>query len=807
MIRVALLRMLAFSVAVSPAGGVFAQPTAGQVVLTGAVRSESGEPLRGARVLVRVEAGGIAGQVLADEDGRFETRVAEGAPYALVVSKAGYAPVQARVDGVSTGEHVEVRLSKGAVVTGRISDETGYPVPGVGVRLRPAGIVGAPIQFLRLSTITDDQGEYRLGSLPAGQYRMEIEPSAPVASVDGWFAANAVAQRAAARAAATRADAGGDEPTAVDVQAGEERFVNLVDNARRADHRLLAASRVEGLTMAAEAAVRSQTAVITGRVLDWLGRPVATAVVTLVTEAGGTSAAAASVEDGWYEFASVPEGTYRIAAQHPDFLPGEHGTARGTSRDRWRNVEAGDRLEGMDVVLSRGGVIAGTVADAYGEPLEGLTVHVLRSRVRNGREEVFPASELRPRQTDDRGRYRLYGLPPGPYYVVARDSREPAGPARVPDARAVLASDTPRDGVQWAGPAAYYPGRGTIQNAQVVHVTAGSDVLGVDFEFAPTPSAAVSGRVVNSSGEPLRALVKLALSRRSGAPLEQAQEVVSNADGLFEFQNVPPGEYVLQTERRTLLLIDPAGAQKISSRIQPETAWQFGTQFVSVAESDAGPVLLRTSPGSNLIGRLVLEGPGGSPPPSAFSLDFVAADPDLAPARLPVVRFNAEGVFLASNLVGPFRIVGNAPAGWWLKSVFIGGVDATEQPVTFGAQEEPRADVEAVFSSARTIISGRVLAEGNERAVGAHVIAFPVEAGRRFAGAPYFRRTPAIGGEFSVSALPPGDYYFVSVPADSIGPLEWVEADVLQRLTPFATLARVREGQSISMNLQQVRLP
>jgi hypothetical protein len=300
--------------------------------------------------------------------------------------------------------------------------------------------------------------------------------------------------------------------------------------------------------------------------------------------------------------------------------------------------------------------------------------------------------------------------------------------------------------------------------------------------------------------------VTLALSRRSGAPLEQAQQVVSDAEGLFEFQNILPGEYVLQTERRALALFAPAGALETRTVIQPETAWEFGTLLVSVTESDVGPVLLRTSPGTELIGRLVLEGPGGSLPPSAFSLNFVAADSDLAPAGLPVVRFNAEGVFLASNLVGPFRIVATAPAGWWLKSVFIDGVNAAERPITFGAQEEPRADVEAVFSSAATMISGRVL-DRNERAVGAHVIAFPVESGRRFAGAPYFSRTPAIDGEFSVSSLPPGEYYLVSVPADSIGPLEWAEADVLQRLAPFAAFVSVREGQSLSMNLRLVRLP
>lgn len=784
MTRVALPLALTLLVAIATSDGL-AQTQPGRIVLTGVVRSDSGDPLRGARVLVRADGGGVVAEVLSTEAGRFESPVAAGPAYALLVSKAGYAPGQARVDGVSANEPVEVRLSKGAAVTGRVRDALGYPVPGATVLLQPVAVTDAPMQLLRLFTKADDLGEYRIGSLPAGQYRIHVERPTPAGISDVLSIATpmgVVSQRAAARTAGAALS---NEPVEVQVQAGEENFVDLFEYTHRAETKRLAASRVGSSAFGTDALERSGTALIAGRVLAGDMRPIADAVVTLVTESGASAAASATTDDGRYEFASAPPGTYRIVARHPDFsMQGEHGSPGGLSRGNWRHVEAGDRLEGMDVVLPRDGVIAGTVVDVYGEPLEGLTVQVLQSRVRGGREEVYPVSDLRPRQTDDRGRYRIYGLPPGSYYVVARVTPT-AGP--------------------WAGPAAYYPGRGAIPEAELIQVRAGTQALGVDFEFSPAPAVAVTGRVVNASGEPLRAAVKLERSRRSGAPREQAQNVVSNADGLFTFENVLPGEYVLQTERRAFLVTDgPGQAAQVS---YPGTEFEFGTVFVTVAESDVGPVTLRTAPGATVTGRLVLEGPGGSLPSSAFSLGFVSADTDLGPAGLPAVRFNAVGVFLATDLVGPFRVVAGAPAGWWLKSVEIDGVNGAERAVTFGTGDAPRTEVAAVFSSTVTGISGRVLDDRNEPALGAHVIAFSSDPALRFAGSSHSRRTPAIGGEFSVGSLPPGDYYVVSVEADAIGPIEWQEADVLQRLMQFARFVSVREGGPISVDLELARLP
>jgi predicted outer membrane repeat protein len=79
-----------------------------------------------------------------------------------------------------------------------------------------------------------------------------------------------------------------------------------------------------------------------------------------------------------------------------------------------------------NLALTRGGAIQGRVIDKFGDPLAGTRVQVLRSRMIRGqrRLQTMGPGDL----TDDTGEFRVYGLPPGDYYVTA--STGPADSAR-----------------------------------------------------------------------------------------------------------------------------------------------------------------------------------------------------------------------------------------------------------------------------------------------------------------------------------------------------------------------------------------
>ena len=70
----------------------------------------------------------------------------------------------------------------------------------------------------------------------------------------------------------------------------------------------------------------------------------------------------------------------------------------------------------IDLRLTRGGVITGHVVDEDGEALARALVTVQRYQYVRGERQLTPAGG---EQTDDRGQYRVFGLPPGDYYVSA----------------------------------------------------------------------------------------------------------------------------------------------------------------------------------------------------------------------------------------------------------------------------------------------------------------------------------------------------------------------------------------------------
>jgi len=96
------------------------------------------------------------------------------------------------------------------------------------------------------------------------------------------------------------------------------------------------------------------------------------------------------------------------------------GSARQPCRDRGYTkvrVAGGDVIERIDFTLSRASAITGRVSDENGDPIQGATVSLLQLQFVTGRRTLVETG--RGRRTNDLGRFRLYGVQPGRYAVVA----------------------------------------------------------------------------------------------------------------------------------------------------------------------------------------------------------------------------------------------------------------------------------------------------------------------------------------------------------------------------------------------------
>jgi len=388
------------------------------------------------------------------------------------------------------------------------------------------------------------------------------------------------------------------------------------------------------------------------------------------------------------------------------------------------------------------------------------------------------AARMGSRPTDDLGRYRLAGLSPGDYLLAAVVGQ-------------IVGIQISADLPGYA--ATFFPGTVSAAEGQPVSVRAAQDVTGVDFSLVRIRTARMSGRATDAAGEPITGGIALMPSRRSAGILPATIGARIERDGRFEFTNVAPGEYVLQASR---------------NRSAGWTEGESSSQFVIVNGVDVTDLEVRTSTGSTVDGRVVVEG-GRAFSPGQLNVSPVPVDSDLSPligggpAHATVdedLRFHLAG------LTGPRRLrVTRVPAGWTLQAILMNGIDITDTALPLGKPDQSLTDVEVVLSQRVTSITGRVTARG--RPAAASVLFFAADRQAWYPQSRFFGQTMSrVDGGFRVDGLPPGEYLAAAV--DAVPSIrdgdQWQDPDYLETLVALARRITLSEGASVALTLTVV---
>ena len=154
------------------------------------------------------------------------------------------------------------------------------------------------------------------------------------------------------------------------------------------------------------------TASVSGLIVDaQAGSPLRRAVVTAVGPGTPSTHSVITDDEGRFTIDGLPAGRYRIVASKAAYLRSEYGATR-PARPGTTVVLAAGAGPALRIVMTRGGVLAGTVRDDTGQPAANVPVYALSARDPGS---IFPNADQISTQTDDRGAYRLYGLGPGAY--------------------------------------------------------------------------------------------------------------------------------------------------------------------------------------------------------------------------------------------------------------------------------------------------------------------------------------------------------------------------------------------------------
>ena len=219
------------------------------------------------------------------------------------------------------------------------------------------------------------------------------------------------------------------------------------------------------------------------------GEPVRRALVSLrridmspgvtniqVSNTGSTDAA------GQFAIAGIAPGKYRLSAERSGFITTQYG-ARGPNKPgTLLTLEAGQKSSDLAMRLTPQGVIAGRVLDEEGEPVANVDVQVLRQQYMQGRKQMARTGGA---TTNDLGEYRVFGLPPGRYYVSA-NSRQ--NPMLVPGEDEYVTTFFPRT----TDPAAAAP----------MDVAPGAQLRNIDIPLAKMHTVTVRGHVTTEVRSP-----------------------------------------------------------------------------------------------------------------------------------------------------------------------------------------------------------------------------------------------------------------------------------------------------------------
>jgi len=509
------------------------------------------------------------------------------------------------------------------------------------------------------------------------------------------------------------------------------------------------------------------TGVVSGVVTSEDGaRPVRFAYLVLLGTGTGTMKVSSTDADGRFMFANLPADRYTLGASKPPYLGTVAGARRPGRTGAPIAVADGQKITNVAIRMPMGASISGTITDEKGQPASNTAVTLQQLRLQNGeRTLVSPSSGVRDVQTDDRGRYRFFGLLPGEYVVSGlRANPFPARQLTVTEVDDAIktgsappAPSTPSS-VRYAP--VYFPGTTRMTDAAPIAVGSGEERSNADFRLELVPTARIEGSVATGNLQPAF-LPNVALMTTGSSQARTVQSVRIGPDGRFQFSNVTPGTYSLIAQGPA-----PAAGQ----------AGNFAATTIEVTGADLLGLQLTIQPMLAMSGRIVFRGAGVVPALAGRRIPIRPLNP-LAGAPIPsVMPTNDAGTFNITNLLPGNYVIG-APLSfgptsdsmtWALESVIADGRDITDRPFEITPDSLPK-DLVVTYSDRFQELSGR-LSRADGAPVSEHtIIVFPEDRTLWVTGSRRIVTTrPGTDGRFTLSGagpttLPPGKYLLAAV--------------------------------------------
>jgi hypothetical protein len=438
--------------------------------------------------------------------------------------------------------------------------------------------------------------------------------------------------------------------------------------------------------------------------------------------------------EGNYRLVNLPAGRYNVTPLAPT-MTGTSDSRFGTS-GRYVIINDGETVEKIDFALTRGGVITGRITDADGKPVieERLQLSTVDNSARAGFGMINPFMF----QTDDRGVYRIYGIPPGRYTLSVGVS---------PDDGMIRVGRISRGYYQRT----FYPGEADSKKAVVIEVTEGSETKDIDIKLGrQSQTFVVSGRAIDAeTGQPV---ANLAVGYGSYQPNEKrisssgVGQSRTDARGQFSLEGVVPGRFA------AFVITEP------ESYSEPA--------LFEVTDADVSRLELKVRRGATITGIAQIEGTSDKAVLARLQQIAIGASVQSEQVSLPIYRP------ATINPDGSFRLTGLPPgrASLYLSSyplptdIRLNRVERDGAAQANGIEITPGAEirnVRLIFEYGNGSIRGEVRIENGELPEGARIFINLNKPGSESGARPVAYTLADTRGRFFVEGLPTGEYQIV----------------------------------------------
>lgn len=480
--------------------------------ISGRVVAEDGKPISNVRISLSSRGTGgsqsVSRSTASDEDGNFQFNNLPDRNYDLSISVVkGFIPAaggQFRTR-LRVGDNTTITMTKGGVITGRVTDPDGEPVVGINVAAMYARDQSGRKTIGQTSARpaqTDDRGIYRIYGLSPGKYIVGANagPNFVAPALSPYYGETPTFHPSSTR----------DTAAEIEVVAGGE--ATGIDIRYRGEIGHIVSGKFSGLGESARAGVTLLDAQTGASVGNSLFQP--------------------NQSESGFAIHGVPDGEYELTASHSNSETEEHSF----SEPRRVTVKGAD-VTGVVLRMIPAANIAGQIAvekspNVCDDKLKFSYEEIFVSAMRDEKLNASPGSPWaimgRSGSINEKGEFKINGLVPGRYRLNANlpypNWFVKSINASVLTARTAV-SDLARNGLSLKS--------GEKFSGVTVTITDGG--------------ASLSGKVVGKEGAtlPSRMMVHLVPAEQTFADdvLRYAERRASN--GSFAFTNLAPGKYFL----------------------------------------------------------------------------------------------------------------------------------------------------------------------------------------------------------------------------------------------------------------------